>query len=170
MGNAEVSIKDFAMQYAIKSLKQWSRIFTDPEYWRPMVEKICRMHRLTSANQIRAGYPGSHAVFLVDDAFVVKIFATFWQESYERELELYHLLEPYEEIPAPKLLASGIIEAGQTWPYLVMELLPGERLGDIWNEIPNNNRIAIAEHLGQIVRVLHQIPVHNIKSMDTSRA
>ena len=70
----------------------------------------------------------------------------------------------------PKVRAYGVIHAGQTWKYLVMERLPGERLGDVWAKIPRDNQFEIAKHLGAIVRALHRVPVHSIQSMDTSRA
>jgi hygromycin-B 7''-O-kinase len=158
------------MNYVIESIQQWAPIMTDPDYWRPMVEHIVRKHNLGEIQQIRPGYPGSNAVFWVNETVIVKIFAPFWQEGFERELESYQYLAPYDELQMPKVLAHGAVEAGQAWKYVVMEGLAGAPIFEVWEKIPRDNRLEIAEHFGRMIQKLHQIPVDGIRSMDTSRA
>ncbi|MBI4639083.1 MAG: aminoglycoside 3'-phosphotransferase/choline kinase family protein, partial [Candidatus Tectomicrobia bacterium] len=153
----------------VESHETWSRIFTDVEVWREMIEQICYEHRLVPAEKITAGHPGSNAVFLVDDAVVVKIFSPFGREWVVREIEISQLLQSYKTIPVPRLLASGLIKEEQDWPYIVTEMLPGERIGGIWEKISYENRLAIAERVGKMVRTLHTIPISKVKSMDRSR-
>ena len=56
-------------------------------------------------------------------------------DDFAREHELYRLLGGCDELLAPRLLAHGVIEAGQEWPYLIMQKLPGRRIGEVWAEI-----------------------------------
>jgi len=153
----------------VESRETWSRIFTDVKVWKEMVEQICYEHRLVPAEKITVGHPGSNAVFVVDDAVVVKIFSPFSREWVARELEISQLLSSSRMLPVPKLLASGLIKEEQDWPYIVTEMLPGERIGGIWEKVSYENRLAIAEHVGQLVRTLHNLPVSKVKSMDKSR-
>jgi hygromycin-B 7''-O-kinase len=139
------------------TLAEWGPIFTDVEVWRPIVEEICRRHGF-SAGAIRAGYPGSNAVFEIDDAFV-KIAAPFWRDDVEREQVVYGLLAAQTALPTPRVLARGVITAGQEWPYFVMTKLPGERIGDLWKKLPAENRAAIASELGRMVRAIHEVRV-----------
>ena len=157
------------MRYVIESMQQWGRVFTDPDYWRPMIEHILEKHDLGDLRQIRAGYPGSNAVFWVNDTFIVKIFGQAWKEDFDRELELYRHLAAYDSLLVPKVMADGAISAGQEWKYMVMEGLPGERLGDVWKDMPRDNQLEIGEHLGKIVKQLHSVPVDGIRSMETSK-
>jgi len=156
---------------AIDPRVDWPRIFTDPGFWRPAIEEIWHRHGLGQAEKIIAGYPGSNAVFIVDDALVVKIAWPFERNDFYRELELYRLLEPYRAtLLTPRVLADGLIGGEPDWPYFVMEFLPGERLGEVWEQVPREDQIAIAEHLGYITRALHQAPLDGITSMEVSRA
>jgi len=156
---------------AIDPRENWLRIFTDPDFWRPTIEEIWRRHGLGQAGKIVAGYPGSNAVFIVDDALVVKVAWPFERSDFYRELELYRLLEPYRAtLLTPRVLADGVIEGDLGWPYLVMEFLPGERLGEVWGRVPREDQVAIAGHLGDIIRALHRVPLDDITTMGTSRA
>lgn len=157
------------MRYVVESMQQWGQIFTDPDYWRTMIEHILEKHDLGDIRQIRAGYPGSNAVFWVNDAFIVKIFGQAWKEDFDRELELYHHLAFYDSLLVPEVMADGVVYVGQEWKYMVMEGLPGERIGDVWTHIPRDNQLQIGEHLGQIVKQLHDVAVDGIRSMDTRK-
>jgi hygromycin-B 7''-O-kinase len=132
---------------------------------------IWRRHGLGRIAKIIAGYPGSNAVFIVNDALVVKIAWPFERSGFYRGLELYRLLEPYRAVLlTPGVLCDGVIENEPDWPYFVMDFLPGERLGEIWGQVPRADQLAIAGHLGHIVRALHQLPLDGITTMETSRA
>jgi hygromycin-B 7''-O-kinase len=151
--------------------QEWPHIFTDPLFWRATVEVIWRRHGLGRIERIVAGYPGSNAVFIVNGALVVKIAWPFERSDFYRELELYRLLEPYRAVLlTPSVLCDGVIEGETDWPYFVMEHLPGERLGEVWGQVPREDQLAIAGHLGHIVRALHQVPLDGITTMETSRA
>ena len=167
------------MRYVIESMQQWERVFTDPDYWRPMVERILHKHNLGKLQRMHAGYPGSNAVFWVNDHYVIKIFEQTWQEGFERELEIYQYLSPADTLSGctrfrfsqlvPRVLAHGEICAGQRWKYMVMKGFAGERLGEVWKGIPRNNQLEIAQQLGGIVNALHHVPIDCLQSMDTSR-
>lgn len=154
----------------ITSLDEWRPVFTDPDVWRPLVDHICRTHHLCTIHSLVPGYPGSNAVFIVNDAFVVKIAAPFWREGFDRELEMYRLFTSHPELPVPRALASGVVEDGQAWPYMVIEYLPGHRVGDVWRHVPLENRLAVADRTGRFTRMLHDTPLNSITSMDTDRA
>jgi hygromycin-B 7''-O-kinase len=158
------------VEIVVRTKEEWGRVFTRIETWRPLVEEICRRHGLANPGGVRAGYPGTHAVFVVDEAVVVKIAAPFWRDDFMREQELYRLLAGRADLLAPRLLAHGVIGAGQEWPYFIMQKMPGLRIGEVWEEIPPRNRIEIAERLGAMVRVLHDFPLSEIQWLDSSAA
>lgn len=155
------------MRYVIETIQKWTTVFTDPHYWHPLVEYIFNKHDFPQLQQIRAGHPGSNAVFWVNETFIVKIFGPWWEEYADRELELYQHLAPFENLLIPKVLAWGSVEAGQRWKYIIIEGCAGEPIGDVWGDVPRENHLQIAEHLGEIVQALHRVPVAGIQSMET---
>jgi hygromycin-B 7''-O-kinase len=153
------------------NLADWSRIFTDAAYWRPLIEEVWRRHGLGHPREISPGFPGSNAVFVVDRALVVKIAWPFERAGFYRELELLRLLAPYRAtLLTPEVMCSGVVAGEPDWPYFVMGFLPGERLGEVWAQVPRGDQIAIAEHLGHIVRALHEVPLEGITTLETSPA
>jgi len=66
--------------------------------------------------------------------------------------ELLELLEHKSAIPAPRLLASGIFEDRISWPYLIIECLPGEGFDRVRERMDRGNLLAVARRMGEIVR------------------
>lgn len=91
---------------AIQTWAEWGQMFTDVEQWAPVVRAICRREAL-SCQDIEAGYPGTNAVYIVDRAYVVKVYAPFCHKDCDLECDLYPLLAFDSQIPAPRLLAHG---------------------------------------------------------------
>jgi hygromycin-B 7''-O-kinase len=157
------------MQIDVRSREEWGRIFTDAAVWRPLVEAICRRHGI-AAGAIRAGYPGTHAVFVVDDRAVVKIAGPFWREDFLAEQEVTAFVADRTDLPTPRVLARGVAYAGEEWPYFVMSHVPGERIGDVWAQLVEDDRTRIAGCLGQITRTIHEIPLAEFRHLDTRPA
>jgi hygromycin-B 7''-O-kinase len=159
-----------AIEIVVRSHAEWGRIFTDAAVWRPLVEEICRRHGIADARDVRAGFPGSNAVFVVDDRAVVKIAAPFWREDFAREQEVTAFVAGRTGLPAPRLLAHGTITAGDEWPYFAMSHVPGQRIGDVWERIPAGDRGWIAEALGRMTRAIHDLSLAGLTHLDTTSA
>ncbi len=150
----------------IETLNQWRPIFTQAAVWRPMIEEIWRRHRLGAVEQVEPGFAGSNAVFVVNEDWVVKIFAPFWAGDASKELEIYYILADYPDLLTPHVIAHGTIATTQEWPYIVMTRLPGLRLGEVWPHVPLANRLAIMHHLAEMVQTLHAVPTGRVTTMD----
>jgi len=146
------------------TLEEWGRVFTDVGIWHKAVANILDSKGL-SFTAVTAGFPGSNAVFLVDDALVVKIFAPMFEADYAKELVLYRLLANRQDIKAPTLVSHGYYNDGNAWPYLIMTYCQGTAIREIWQEMNPGQRQLVAEQLGKKVRALHGI---GVKSVDIS--
>lgn len=62
-------------------------------------------------------------------------------------------------IPTPRVLGTGGMDG---WHYVAMERLPGSTLFACWDEVPEADRHAIAERLGEAVARLHALPVDDL--------
>ncbi|MBN2004333.1 MAG: aminoglycoside phosphotransferase family protein [Anaerolineae bacterium] len=139
----------------IHSWDEWAKFFTDVARWTPAVREICRRAGLP-VRDVAAGFPGTNAVFVLDQTYVLKIYAPFCHRDFEIERVLYPLLSPV--LPVPRVIAQGIFEDRRPWPYIVMNFLPGQPIREVRAQIPRNNLLEIASDLGRMVRALHQIP------------
>ena len=54
--------------------ENWGSLMTDVALFAPLVRRILARAGL-AGESIRAGYPGTNAVFTVDDTYVVKLYA-----------------------------------------------------------------------------------------------
>lgn len=144
----------------IETWEQWGKFFTDVPRWTPAVREICRQAGIP-AHTIEAGFPGTNAVFVLDQTYVLKVYAPFCHRDYALERFLNPLVTRHG-IPAPAILAEGVFEDRIRWPYIVMAYLPGQPIREVRAQIPRANRLDIAADLGRIVRALHQIPLADV--------
>jgi len=152
----------------IRTWEAWRPVFTDPGVWRHALHEICRRHGLSPAGRITAGFPGTCAVFRVGQHTVVKFYPPMCRRDFDRERECYGLLSSCAEIPIPRLLASGILQDAVEWPYIATEFRPGDAIRDVFDRIPQENRLAIAREIGRALGAIHRTPVDRITSMPTN--
>ncbi len=149
---------------------EWGAAFTDTSLWEPVVRRICRATGVTTAENISAGYPGSSAVFIVDEAVVVKIFAPFLTHDYHQEVETYQLIDTRLDPYLPELLAHGVYPDKIDWNFLIMEFMHGRPIREVRVEIPPEEKAAIAQELGWYIRRLHNTPLDSASYIKTSTA
>ena len=153
----------------ITTWTEWGQMFTNTAQWVAVVREICHRHALP-VEHVEAGYPGTNAVFVVDDAYVVKIYAPFCPEDFDLECELYTLLGPNPHLPVPQLIAQGVLEDRIRWPYIIIDFKPGVPIREVRDCIPHRNLERIAAGLGEMVRELHRVPVASLTVVPHNRA
>ena len=138
------------------TLEEWGSVFTNVGIWHEAVTSIMASEGL-SFTVVTAGFPGSNAVFLADEAYVVKIFAPMFEADYAKELAVYRLISDYEDIAAPTLVAHGCYEDGNSWPYLITTYCHGVAMRDARHKMQREGTLATAEQLGKMIRTLHSV-------------
>lgn len=156
-----------------ESREAYAAAFTDAHYWRPYVEAICARHNLACPEPIRAGLPGTNAVFLVGGQYAVKLYTDLFggADSFPAERDLYGLFAQVESFPAPALVAQGALfpEAdGWPWPYIVTTIIPGTSLGEVEEQVHYQDKVSLAQWLGPIVRRLHDLPLEGVPHLAQS--
>jgi hygromycin-B 7''-O-kinase len=152
------------------SVREYGSRFTDAGMWRPYVEVVCRRHRLAPCEEVRAGLPGTHPVFIVADRWVVKLFTDLFSgsESFAIERECYDLLAGLPGFPASQLVAGGDLFPrgdGWHWPYLVSTFVPGKSLGEVYHEVREAEREEIARSLGGWLKELHHVRLEEARTL-----
>ena len=141
------------------TLAEWGRVFTNVDIWHQAVANILA-HENLKFTAVTAGFPGSNAVFLADQTYVVKIFAPMFEADYAKELAVYQLLSNHSTIAAPTLLAHGHYNDGNSWPYLVTTFCPGVAIREARPEMTPQQIQMAAEQLGRMIHTLHLIPIN----------
>lgn len=154
------------------SRQAYAARFTDAAFWRPYVEAVCERHALP-CDEVRAGYPGTHAVFLVDGRYAVKVYTDLFASAGDAATEraVYRLVARSPDLPAPALLAGGDLfpaDGGWPWPYIVTSVVPGERYGDARPHLSLAERLGVASALGPILRRIHDLPLPAHGALDRS--
>ncbi len=72
------------------------------------------------------------------------------------------VLEQQANIPAPRLIAEGVFEDRITWPYVIMDYIPGDPICKVRDQISHDNFLAIAGRLGEIVRDFVHIDIASV--------
>ncbi len=103
---------------------EWCRVFHDQAFWTPEIEAICRFNQIELVG-LESTFPGTHAVFVVNQQFVLKIFCPVQYNSFSEEKH-FHQVVLYENPLFPKVLFSGKSESG--YDYLAFEIVNGTPL------------------------------------------
>jgi len=148
----------------LENIEGYRRYFSDPGAWRPYVELVCRRHLLSPGRAIRIGVPGTCPTFIVDDLWVVKFFGRLFEggQSYQVELELGKWAGSLS-LPFPEIVAAGqLFQAGHGgwhWPYLVFQYVPGESIGEVYEQVGLEDRLALARWMGELTLRMHRAPL-----------
>ena len=143
----------------LENIEGYRRYFADPVAWRPYVERVYHRHALSSG-VVRIGVPGTCPTFIVDDRWVVKFFGRLFDggQSFQVELELGKWAAGLR-LPFPEIVAEGQLfnaSAGWHWPYLVFEYVPGESIGEVFEQVGLEDKLALACWLADLTRRMHQ--------------
>jgi hygromycin-B 7''-O-kinase len=134
---------------AISDAADYRRQFND-DVWRQAAALICARHGITHTS-LKRSTQGENIIFLVDETYVVKIFAPL-RENYLRETAALKFAQGKLSIRTPELIHTGEIEG---WSYLVMTQLAGHASREVWAETGRRDRFEIISRLGVAMSELH---------------
>ncbi len=151
----------------LETLDGYRQHFMDPTLWRPYVIAVCARHGLAPCERVSAGLPGTCPAFAVEQRWLVKFFSRLFDggASHAAEREANRLLPRDGSIPAPAVVATGdlflseVAPTGWPWPYLVYEFIAGVSIGEVWEQMADAERLAVARNLGQLARRMHALPL-----------
>ena len=120
------------------------------DVWLQAAAIICQRHSLSYAS-LRRAPRGENIIFLIDERFVIKIFAPF-RDGYWREKAALEFAGGKLGIETPAILYAGEIEG---WSYLVLTQLAGLPAREAWLEMALRERVEIVSSVGAALKSLH---------------
>jgi len=147
---------------ALDTLDGYRQSFMDVTLWRPFVERVCRGFG-SACNLVRPGVVGTFSTFIVDEQRVVKFFSPLFDGEicWRVEQEAAQLMADMPAVPVARLLASGVLEMEPGWQYLVFEYVPGVSIGEVYAEVPFEDKLSLARWLGGWLPRMHRIQVRD---------
>ena len=128
---------------SIRNDEHFSELFSNDALWKPAIDQIALDHGLVG-NPIR-GRRGSHIVYRVGDKWI-KLMAPIYAKDMAYEIEGLKIVQDKINFVTPKIVAEGKLES---WPYVLLTHVEGERIGDIWKDLSLENQITLAEEIAE---------------------
>jgi hypothetical protein len=146
----------------LDTLDGYRQSFMDAMLWLPFVERVCRGFGWT-CNLVCPGVAGTFPTFIVDEQRVVKFFGLLFdgETCWQVEQEAAGIIAGVPAIPVARLLASGVLETEPGWHYLVFEYVPGVSIGEVYTDVPFEDKMLQASWLGGWLPRMHRIQVRD---------
>ena len=145
----------------IDSFDAYRQTYRQEQVWLPAMCEICSRHGL-DAQQLAFAPPGTHVVFSVGSDHYIKLFSPLWIADYTSERLVLMALASRSRLPVPRLLHEGRIG---TWPYVVLTVVPGVPLQQVWSELNTHERAHIVRACGRFLAQLHEIPLNGLDEL-----
>lgn len=145
----------------VADLDEYRRIYHRDDLWRPAVEHVCSQHGLSGEECVR-GPDGTHIVYFVGEAHVVKLFVSLFADDFTAERLAGAHLEGRLGVATPAIVAEGEVSR---WPYLVLTRVPGRPVGEVWAGMGAAGRRRIATQIGEMISRLRSVPVDGLEPL-----
>ena len=110
----------------IATWDEWCEVYASLATWRDEIGAVCQAHGIP-IREIRDTYPGTHAVFFVNDDIVLKLFCPIRYNSFALELQL-HDGPLSQHALFPRVLFHGVSPGG--YSYIAFERVKGTAVRD----------------------------------------
>jgi hygromycin-B 7''-O-kinase len=128
--------------------EHYSRLFKQDAIWESAVQYLSDKYALTG-DRFRARR-GSHIVYRVGNTWI-KLMAPIFAKDMTYEIAGLTSVHEQLSVASPKIIASGKIE---NWPYLIVSHIEGDRIGEIWPNLSDENKIRLARKMGETTKSL----------------
>ncbi|MCW8879552.1 MAG: aminoglycoside phosphotransferase family protein [Kangiellaceae bacterium] len=125
----------------------------EDDYWFPAITRICEQHQISlqSTERVKAG---GNVLFKLGNTFILKLVPPNWAYQGQAEIEAGLVISDKLSLNVPQIIAHGTVD---NWVYVVMDLLPGISLADVWADLTFDNKRLIIQSIGQFMNELHQL-------------
>lgn len=131
---------------------EFDALQAEPARWIGVLAALGARH--SSAPALPAG-SGTVLVALFGTEVVVKLYPPFLHDHFRFERALLDHLHGRLTLPTPRLLET-VAHGG--WHGLVMTLLPGTPLDQVWPALPQAGRCALLHRIGRVAAEVHALP------------
>lgn len=127
----------------------------DDDYWLPVINKILAQHQLNILSTERIN-EGGNVLFKLGNEYILKLVPPNWGYQGLAEIEAGSIISDKLSLVVPRVMAHGTID---NWIYVVMDLLPGISLAEVWEDVTFENKKQIIQSIGRFMNELHHLSI-----------
>lgn len=143
--------------------EQYKSLNENTNFWDRKISGIIDQENMPEGSLSRFSY-GSNIVYSYNNEFVVKLYASYYKDEFEREIEVLKKIESQIKlVETPKLISAGTFEG---WNYLIMNELKGTLLIEVWDKISIDEKKEFSIDLANVIREFHNIPSNQFAKLD----
>ncbi len=143
---------------AVIDREHWRDLMLDAHVWRPVAADIFAALGMPMSAELVAGFPGSSAVFVIDQRFVIKLFPPMFAGDFVVEHAVYEQLGGRLDA-MPHLLHAGIYADRIEWPFLIVQFCAGEPIRDVYSQLTADEKGRVASEVGRLMQRVQQTAV-----------
>lgn len=140
----------------VRDRAHYSELFKENHHWLPAVHFILKKHGLTGVPE--RGVLGSHIVYRVGNCWI-KLMAPLFAKDMAFEISGLKVVEGQLSVPAPKILAEGVLEE---WHYVIIRHIEGKPIRDTWKSYSTEGKVKLAGQMAQIVKEISRCSADRI--------
>jgi hypothetical protein len=111
----------------VKNWNEWCQVFNRLEFWECEIHQVCHQHGI-KIHQVKKTFPGTHAVFFINDDLVLKFFCPVQYNSWQVEKDIHQNFLSGNSL-YPVILFEGKSLTG--YDYLFFTKSPGLSLREL---------------------------------------
>ncbi|MBD3367185.1 MAG: phosphotransferase [Candidatus Eisenbacteria bacterium] len=146
----------------LETLDEYRAAYHDESIWTPVAQEICLRHGLEN-DAVARGPDGTHIVFFVGDALVLKLFSPLFPDDIEAESLVTPHLAGRLGVRTPAIVGRGVC-AG--WRYLLMTRVDGRPAVDLWSELTRSDQLNVVSDVGRLVGRLREVSLEGLGALE----
>jgi len=144
-----------------RTLAEYRAIYHREDLWRPAVDEVRARHGFERAPCER-GPDGTHLVYFLGAAHVLKLFVPLFARDYDAERLAAARVDGGIGVSTPKIVFEG--EVGG-WRYLIMTCVAGCPLETVWAGVDTAGRERVLAGIGRMIARLRSLPVTGLDEL-----
>ncbi|MCF6136270.1 aminoglycoside phosphotransferase family protein [Pseudalkalibacillus berkeleyi] len=143
---------------------EWRGMYTNLDLWTPIIKEILK-HEGISFNHISVSkHPGTHAVFQIDDSYILKIYTPLAPNDFPIEASIYNSLAHSDKAHLfPLVIGQGEIDCPSLWNYLIITMISGSPYREIEPLMTKDEKVQMSKKLGTTIKKYHSVLCNNVQ-------
>lgn len=138
------------------SWAEWGQMYVNLDLWEPLIEEVLKQESIRYNEISLTKHPGTHAVFQIDDRYILKIYTPLSPDDFRVESSIYKSLDTSEGGGYfPQMVACGEIQTPDRWKYLIVTVIDGSPYRDVEYLMNAKEKEEMASTLAENLKKYH---------------
>ena len=136
---------------------EWEKMYVNLELWNPIIVDVLKREGIEYEKISLPKYPGTHAVFQIDNQFIIKFYTPLSPKDFIVESSIYKSLTSLGRAEFfPRLCVVGNIQCPARWNYIIINVVEGLPYREVEEKMSGEENEEMAKSLAQALKDYHQ--------------